>query len=604
MRLKLNHRIEDLKSRITSMEELVKKRSENWSRVRLDELQDKIEADNDRMTELVKLQSGESKSHRQRLQQMNKRETRKLLVLNHVGKRKLGDQGRKPLIDSDTEEQIAKAIEDKATYHGRRHNTTMYTNRRVKVADLPGIANHFLALKGKPLVRSKTTVWNWSEPRRKNSIQAKFHLGKGLFCTKKPPKTEASENESTHHQRAHVNNVKMYFFSRKTEDHKKYCLCRSIDDKAYIRPGTGEGMNHARNQRILTLSADERARKLPLHDWPERKMYITPSANRIFSKVGETIEDNEKLITDEDYHFVFTGPNFFIGSSGSVWASETVNLRYLYLNIFEMSEKKSDFSSAFRSICAQLHDSVFLYNDMCEPGDFSRAKPGAHENPHTYYEQERLGRLHTRIDKTFILGNNFEQLNESEKTVFTNRVQSLVDNIIWNVKNAQRILENPSKQSTDFICEIQDLQQGCQKLLQRLNEFELPGVKPGWCDLTDAGPGVGVSNFEVRFRDAELSRIWNSDYRIRVHRAREDSGQGEAEITNSAVGDAVIDSGSIKWEYFPRFHDKSDEEIEKMTLKDYEKHEDERIERNTWGVANEIALRIDDAPILSDYKST
>lgn len=170
VRLKLNHRIEDLKSRITSMEELVKKRSDNWSRVRLDELQDKIEADNDRMTELVKLQSGESKSHRQRLQQMSKRETRKLLVLNHVGKRKLGDQGRKPLIDSDTEEQIAKAIEDKATYHGRRHNTTMYTNRRVKVADLPGIANHFLALKGKPLIRSKTTVWNRSEPRRKNSI--------------------------------------------------------------------------------------------------------------------------------------------------------------------------------------------------------------------------------------------------------------------------------------------------------------------------------------------------------------------------------------------------------------------------------------------------
>ena len=88
--------------------------------------------------------------------------------------------------------------------------------------------------------------------------------------------------------------------------------------------------------------------------------------------------------------------------------------------------------------------------------------------------------------------------------------------------------------------------------------------KPRWCDLTDAGLGVGVSNFEVRFRDAELSRIWNSDYRIRVHRAQEDSSQGEAERTNAAVGDAVIDGGSIKWEYFPRFHDKSDEEIEKM----------------------------------------
>ena len=170
---------------------------------------------------------------------------------------------------------------------------------------------------------------------------------------------------------------------------------------------------------------------------------------------------------------------------------------------------------------------------------------------------------------------------------------------IGNINTAY--FKNPSKRSIDFRCEIQDLQPGCQKLLQRLNEFELPVFKPRWCDLTDAGLGLGVSNFEVRFRDAELSRIWNSDYRIRVHRAREDSSQGEAERTNAAVGDAVIDGRSIKWEYFPRFHDKSDEEIEKMTLKDYEKHEDERIERNAWRVVNEIALRIDDALVLSDY---
>ena len=98
-------------------------------------------------------------------------------------------------------------------------------------------------------------------------------------------------------------------------------------------------MNHARNQRILTLSADERVRKLPLHGWPERKMYITPSAHRIFSKVGKMIEDNEKLITDEDYHFVFTRPKFFIGSSGSVWACETVNLSTCILTFSKCREK-------------------------------------------------------------------------------------------------------------------------------------------------------------------------------------------------------------------------------------------------------------------------
>ena len=66
---------------------------------------------------------------------------------------------------------------------------------------------------------------------------------------------------------------------------------------------------------------------------------------------------------------------------------------------------------------------------------------------------------------------------------------------------------------------------------------------------------------EVGFRDAGFSRIWKSDYRIRIHRAHESSGQGEAERTNSAVRDAIINGGSIKWKYFPRFHDKSDEEI-------------------------------------------
>ena len=77
-------------------------------------------------------------------------------------------------------------------------------------------------------------------------------------------------------------------------------------------------MNNARNQRILTPSAEERARKLPLHDWPEQKVNITPSAHRIFTKVGQDIDGSEKLITEEDEHFVFVRPKFYVGSSGTV----------------------------------------------------------------------------------------------------------------------------------------------------------------------------------------------------------------------------------------------------------------------------------------------
>lgn len=78
-------------------------------------------------------------------------------------------------------------------------------------------------------------------------------------------------------------------------------------------------------------------------------------------------------------------------------------------------------------------------------------------------------------------------------------------------------------------------------------------MKPRWVQLTDAGPGVGVSNFSLRFRDAELVRLFNLDMRERCHRSRGDSGQNEAERTNNAIGDTVVDGSKIEWEAEKRF---------------------------------------------------
>jgi hypothetical protein len=77
------------------------------------------------------------------------------------------------LIDSDDEVFIGKCIEDKATYHGRRHDLVMYTNKRVKKKDLLNIANYRLLQKRKKLVKSATTVYNRWKPRSSRSIQAK-----------------------------------------------------------------------------------------------------------------------------------------------------------------------------------------------------------------------------------------------------------------------------------------------------------------------------------------------------------------------------------------------------------------------------------------------
>lgn len=42
-------------------------------------------------------------------------------------------------------------------------------------------------------------------------------------------------------------------------------------------------------------------------------------------------------------------------------------------------------------------------------------------------------------------------------------------------------------------------------ILKKISELNLAPVKPCILELTDGGPDVGVSNFEVRFRDAEIA---------------------------------------------------------------------------------------------------
>ena len=72
----------------------------------------------------------------------------------------------------------------------------------------------------------------------------------------------------------------------------------------------------------------------------------------------------------------------------------------------------------------------------------------------------------------------------------------------------------------------------------------MPVVKPATSEETDARPGVGVSNLEVKMRFTELCRIQQSDPMVRPHGDRGDSGSNEAERTNNCIGDALVDGGA------------------------------------------------------------
>ena len=113
-----------------------------------------------------------------------------LIEENRVKRRRQG-AGPTEKIDEECEQFMAKAIESKTTYHGRRKEPVMFTNRRVKGRDLREIANN---------------AW----------LQTNKVIGKGIvldtveansFLLKKPPKTEDKYNENKHYQCVHVKGI-------------------------------------------------------------------------------------------------------------------------------------------------------------------------------------------------------------------------------------------------------------------------------------------------------------------------------------------------------------------------------------------------------------
>ena len=52
-----------------------------------------------------------------------------------------------------------------------------------------------------------------------------------------------------------------------------------------------------------------------------------------------------------------------------------------------------------------------------------------------------------------------------------------------------------------------------------------PIYKSRYLEWTDAGPGVGTSNYDVKFRIAQRIRMINLDYFIRLHLSNGDSSQ-------------------------------------------------------------------------------
>ncbi|CAB4016701.1 RNA-directed DNA polymerase from transposon X-element, partial [Paramuricea clavata] len=73
-----------------------------------------------------------------------------------------------------------------------------------------------------------------------------------------------------------------------------------------------------------------------------------------------------------------------------------------------------------------------------------------------------------------------------------------------------------------------------------------------------------------------------------------DSGQNESERSNAAIGDALMDVSSLKWQYYGPLDGLTSNEINNLTIPELASKEEECMERNAWKVAEEITQISDD----------
>ena len=256
------------------------------------------------------------------------------------------------------------------------------------------------------------------------------------------------------------------------------------------------------------------------------------------------------LETDEDHHFVYVRPKAIIGSSGSAWASETVDLRHRSPDVLEMpTSNEHTYTEAFRGFCAHAHDYLFQCMDMSDVVDMSKVTTKS-ECPHRLYEASRVGYLQRGLKRALETFDMDTSLTDAEKTFATRVIPTLsqIQSTLYELKDVISSSEFAGVSVGEMMILNARVKVTSTTLFEIFENLKLPKVKPKCADLTDAGPGVGVSNYLLRFRDSEMARLYNSDYRVRCHRSRGDSGQGEAERTNSAIGDSIVDGETLEWE--------------------------------------------------------
>ena len=104
-----------------------------------------------------------------------------------------------------------------------------------------------------------------------------------------------------------------------------------------MRPGSDVGARDVKKGVIYDVSDPSKRKSLPQHDFVEKRVHQTPSSFRFIKGEVAKIEGEEKFFHKEDQIVVTVRPKSYIGSSGSVWASDQLQIKWEVPQLFEQS---------------------------------------------------------------------------------------------------------------------------------------------------------------------------------------------------------------------------------------------------------------------------
>ena len=193
LKVRLVEQIQKLNDNHTNLETVSENQMLDWSKSKQNEIKAKMDEIKLRLKEKRELLEHSDKSTTKCFNKSVKRMAQSLLEENRIKRRKCNLVGKRKL-DSDDEDYLLDIIEgQRADPYGRRYDAVCYVHKKVTNDKLQQMLNTHRQITGKSKLRSSSTVYNRMKPINKRHRQAKAHIGKGLFCIHKPPKTENND---------------------------------------------------------------------------------------------------------------------------------------------------------------------------------------------------------------------------------------------------------------------------------------------------------------------------------------------------------------------------------------------------------------------------